>query len=117
MAAMDKQTRRQAVSDYKDRKVSIGIYAVRCTVTGEAWVGQSQNLTQQQNRIWFGLRQGGYPNPALKTAWAAHGEAAFAFEVLEAIDDEGLSAYGRDSLLKDRAAHWRSELGATKIVG
>jgi hypothetical protein len=114
---MDNQTRRQAVRDYKDRKVPIGIYAVRCTVTGEAWVGPSQNLGQQQNRIWFGLRQGGYPNPALRAAWAAHGEAAFAFEVLETLDDEGLSAYGRGSLLKDRDAHWRSQLGATKIVG
>lgn len=114
---MDNQTRRQAVRDYKERKVSKGVFAVRCAVSGEAWVGQSPNLEQQQNRIWFGLRQGGHPNPALRAAWAAHGEAAFVFEVLEAIDDEGLGAYGRDSLLKDRAAHWRTELGAAKIVG
>ena len=114
---MDKQTRRQAVTDYKERKVSKGIFAVRCAVTGETWVGQSRNLEQQQNGIWFGLRQGGHPNPALRAAWAAHGEAAFVFEVVEAIDDEGLSAYGRDSLLKDRAAAWRAQLGATKLVG
>jgi hypothetical protein len=114
---MDKQSRRQAVSDYKERKVSKGIFAVRCAVSGETWVGQSRNLEQQKNGIWFGLRQGGHPNPALRAAWAAHGEAALSFEVVEAIDDEGLSAYGRDSLLKDRAAHWRAELGATKIVG
>lgn len=114
---MDQQSRRQAVRDYKERKVPTGIYAVRCAATDEAWVGQSKHLAQQKNRIWFGLRQGGHPNPALRAAWAAHGEAAFSFEVLEAIDDEGLGALGRDSLLKDRAAHWRSELGATKIVG
>jgi hypothetical protein len=114
---MDKQSRRQAVSDYKERKVSKGVFAVRCAASGETWVGQSRNLEQQRNGIWFGLRQGGHPNPALRAAWAAHGEAALSFEVLEAIDDEGLSAYGRDSLLKDRAAHWRAELGATKIVG
>jgi hypothetical protein len=114
---MDQQSRRQAVRDYKDRKIPLGIYAVRCAASGEVWVGQSQNLTQQQNRIWFGLRQGRHPNPALRAAWAAHGGAAFSFEVLEAIDDEGLGAYGRDSLLKDRAAHWRSELGAARIVG
>jgi hypothetical protein len=117
MALMDKQSRRQAVSDYRERKVPQGVFAVRCAVSGETWVGHTPNLPQMQNRIWFGLRQGGHPNPALRAAWAAHGEAAFGFEVLEAIDDEGLSAYGRDSLLKDRAAHWRAELGATKIVG
>ena len=114
---MDNQSRRQAVRDYKERKVSVGIFAVRCAVTGEAWVGQSPNLDQQQNRIWFGLRQGGFPNPALKAAWAAHGEAAFAFEVLETIEDADLSAYARDSRLKDRGVHWRAELGAAKIVG
>jgi hypothetical protein len=57
-------------------------------------------------------------NPALQAAWTAHGEAAFAFEVLEAIQmEDSLSAYARDSLLKDRDAHWRAALGATKIVG
>ena len=114
---MDRLSRRQALTDYKERKVSRGIFAVRCAVSGEAWVGASQNLDQQQNRIWFGLRQGGYPNPALKAAWAKHGEAAFSFEVLEMIEDADLSAYARDSILKDRAAHWRAELGAAKIVG
>jgi hypothetical protein len=117
MRMMDKQTRRQAVRDYKERKVPAGIYVVRCVVTGEAWVGQSPNLAQQQNRIWFGLKQGAHPNRGLLAAWAAHGEAAFSFEVLEIIDDEGLEAFGRASLLKDRDAHWREALGASKIVG
>ncbi|MFI4966934.1 MAG: GIY-YIG nuclease family protein [Caulobacterales bacterium] len=114
---MDRQGRRDAIRDYKERKVSQGIFAVRCAVTGQAWVGQSRNLEQQQNGIWFSLRQGGHPNPALRAAWAAHGAAALAFEVLETIDDEGLNAYARDNLLKARDAHWRAELGATKIVG
>jgi hypothetical protein len=114
---MDKQSRRQVVRDYKERKVSQGIFAVRCAVSGEVWVGQSRNLEQQQNGIWFGLRQGGHPNPALRAAWASHGEAAFAFEVLETITDEKLSAYERANRLKDRDAHWRAQLGAPKIVG
>jgi len=114
---MDNQSRRQLVRDYKERKVRQGIFAVRCTATGEAWVGQSRNLDQQQNRVWFGLRQGGHPNAALRAAWAAHGPDAFIFEVLEAIEDDDLSAYVLDNLLKDRGAHWREALGAAKIVG
>ena len=66
---------------------------------------------------WFGLRQGGHPNPALKAAWAAHGEEAFAFDVLEEVDTDELGPVGRDSLLKARTAHWREALRATKIVG
>jgi len=114
---MDNQSRRQLVRDYKERKVRQGIFAVRCAATGEAWVGQSRNLDQQRNGVWFGLRLGSHPNRALQAAWAAHGEAAFAFDELEAIEDADLSAYARDNLLKDRGAHWRDALGAAKIVG
>src|SRR3569623_1167701 len=114
---MDNQSRRQLVRDYKERKARQGIFAVRCAVTGEAWVGQSRNLDQQQNGVWFALRQGGHPNRALQAAWTTQGEAAFAFEVLEALKDEDLSAYARDNLLKARGAHWRAALGAPKIDG
>jgi hypothetical protein len=114
---MDKQSRRDAVRAYKERKFSQGIFAMRCAASGEAWVGQSRNLEQQPNGIWSSLRRGGHPNPALRAAFAAHGVGAFSFDVLEVIDDEGLSAYARDNLLKTRDAHWRAELGASKIVG
>lgn len=114
---MDNQSRRQLVREYKERKVRQGIFAVRCLATGEAWVGKSRNLDQQRNGVWFGLRSGGYVNPAVQAAWTAHGEAAFAFEVLEEIEAADLSAYARDNLLKDRDAHWRTQLGAAKLVG
>jgi hypothetical protein len=114
---MDKQTRRQAVRDYKERKVAVGIYAVRCAASGQLWVGVGRNLDQQQNRLWFGLKTGGHPNAALRAAWAEHGEAAFSFEVVETVDVEELSDYVRDNRLKARDAHWRTELGAAKIVG
>lgn len=114
---MDNASRRQLVRAYKERKVLAGIYAVRCAASGETWVGQSPNLEQQQNRIWFGLRQGGHPNRALQAAWAAHADGAFSFEVLETIDDADLSPYSRANLLKDRDAFWRERLKAEKIVG
>jgi len=114
---MDKQSRRDAIRDYKERKISHGVFAVRCAGSGEVWVGVAPNVGQMQKRIWFGLRQGGHPNPAMRAAWAAHGEAAFSFEVLEELDTDPLGPLGRDSLLKDRAAHWRAELGAKKVVG
>jgi hypothetical protein len=114
---MNRQSRRDAIRDYKERRISQGIFAVRCAVTGEAWVGSSPNLAQTPNRLWFGLRQGGHPNPALLAAWTAHGEAAFNFEVLETVEVDDLSDYARTSILKDRDAHWRAELSAAKIVG
>ncbi|MFL5297737.1 MAG: GIY-YIG nuclease family protein [Phenylobacterium sp.] len=114
---MDKQSRREAVREFKERKVQRGVFALRCAPAGRVWVAASRNLDQQQNSIWFGLKSGGYANPEAQAAWREHGEAAFAFEVLEAFDDEALSPIGRADLAKARAAHWRSELGAAKLVG
>ena len=114
---MDKQSRRSAVRDYKERKVPAGIFAVRCAATGQAWVGLSRNLDGQQNSTLFGLRLGSHMNKALQAAWNAHGADAFAFEVLEVVDDEDLTALGRADLLKRRERHWVDTLGAARIVG
>jgi hypothetical protein len=114
---MDKQTRRDAIRDYKERKLSVGVFAVRCTATGQVWTGGARDLDQKQNGIWFGLRTGGYSNREMQAAWNVHGEAAFAYEPLEVLDVEGASRMGVDTLLKSAEARWRDELGAAKVVG
>jgi hypothetical protein len=114
---MDKQSRRQAIRDYKERKAAPGVYAVRCAATGEVWVGGSRNLDAQQNSLWFGLRTGGHVNRAMQAAWTAHGEAAFSFEPLERIEDEDLTPLGRTDVIKARERHWLAALGAKKAVG
>ena len=106
--------RKAAIAAYKERKVIGGVYAVRCTATGEVWVGGWSNLATIQNRIWFTLRQGGHPNPDLQTCWQQNGAAHFRFDILEQIDAEA-SAYVRDAVLKERTAHWRSSLGARSM--
>jgi len=114
---MDKQSRREAIRDWKERKVTIGVYAVRCAPTGEVWVAGSRNLDAQQNSLWFGLRTGGHGNRAMQAAWVAHGEAVFSFEALERLDDEELTPLGRADLIKTRERHWLAALGAKKAVG
>ena len=55
---LSKESRKEAVRQYKEKKPSIGIYAVRCTATGRVWVGSSLNLEATKNRCWFSLRGG-----------------------------------------------------------
>lgn len=106
--------RRAAVDAYKERKVVAGIYAIRCGPSGECWVGRAPDLSTVQNRLWFTLRQGNGPWRSLQASWRAHGADAFTLEIVERIANEDI-AYLRDSLLKDRLAHWAGELEAEPI--
>ncbi|HEY4381328.1 MAG TPA: GIY-YIG nuclease family protein [Acidobacteriaceae bacterium] len=83
-----KAARRQIADEFKDRKVPRGIFAVRCSTNGDAWVGSSPNLSSAQNSLWFQLRGGLSRHQALQNAWKQHGEESFTFEVLEQFDDD-----------------------------
>ncbi|WP_310539261.1 GIY-YIG nuclease family protein [Phenylobacterium sp.] len=114
---MDRQTRRERLRDYKERKSVAGVYAVRCGPTGEVWTAGSRNIDAQQNSLWFSLRNGGHINRVLQAAWTAHGVAGFSFEVLERIDGEALTPGGMIDALKARERHWLAALGAKKALG
>jgi hypothetical protein len=83
-----KDARKRAAAAYKNRKSHRGVFAVRCTVTGHAWVGASPNLDAARNGLWFMLGLGSARDTELLTEWRAHGENAFTFEVLEELDDD-----------------------------
>lgn len=111
---MKHDERKAAIAAYKERKVESGIYAIRCLAAGRAWVGISPDLATIRNRQWFTLRQGSHPIAALQAEWTAHGEAAFAFETLEVIEDE-LGEYARECLLKELLTQWAARLGAARL--
>ena len=110
---MNTQTKRQAIRAYKDRKLIMGIYAIRCQASDQIWVGQSKTLDKLQNRIWFSLKLGGHPNASLQAAFALHGRDAFAFESLQQLPDEATAF--PDALLPEMAEDWRERLQADAI--
>ena len=113
---MDKQSRREAIREYKERKTPIGIFSLRCMATGETWVGASRNLDGQRNSSFFSLRQGSNRNPGMQAAWKAHGgEEGFEFAVVELLEDEELGAICRGSWLKERERHWLEALAARPV--
>jgi len=111
---MDKARRKELSQAVKEAKPRPGIFAVRCTASGEAWVAKAPDLGRRQAGLWFQLRMGGFPGKDLQAAWNAHGEAAFVFEILEEIADE--NAMLIPVLLKEREAHWRTALKAGTLV-
>lgn len=114
---MEKQSRREAIRQYKERKVPVGIFSVRCVATGETWVGASRNLDGQRNSLFFSLRLGSNRNRGLQAVWNAQGgEAGFEFAVVELLEDENLTSIGRGTWLKERERHWLAELGAKPAI-
>lgn len=111
---MATERRKAAIAAYKERKAAVGIYAVRCAAAGKLWVGQTRDLDKVWNRISFSLRSGADPRRDLQAAWNAHGQAGFAFEALEALEDEKLE-FALQSALDERTAFWRAKLGAAAI--
>ncbi len=111
-----KNNRRALAREYKEREVPAGVYAVRCVPTGAIWVGGAPDVSTRQNGVWFTLRMGGHSSVSLQVAWAAHGEVAFAFEVLEILDDKTLERVGKASLLAERKEHWRTTLNAEGLL-
>jgi len=111
---MDNARKKELARIYKEQKVRPGIFAVRCTASGEAWVAKAPDIDKRQSGLWFQLRMGGFPGKSLQQAWNTHGELAFAFEILEEIRDENEGMI--PLLLKEREAYWRKELGAGALV-
>lgn len=114
---MDKEQRRKAVRDFKEKSATPGIFAVRCLVTNERWLGPSRNLEAQQNGIWFQLRLGTHRVKSMQAAWNTHGEDNLVYETVETFEDEDLTPYIVQSMLKERLAYWREELGAGLALG
>jgi hypothetical protein len=106
--------RKTAIAAYKERKTIAGVFVIRCKASSQAWVGQTPNLEKIQNRIWFTLRQGSHTCRSLQAAWTAHGPDGLTFGECERLEEEE-TPYIRDALLKERAVHWREELGAEAV--
>jgi len=113
---MDKADRRQRVRDYKEKRTAAGIYILRCAAAGAVWVGVSQNIAAQENSVRFVLRMGSHPNRDIQAALRAHGGDAFAYEVLERIDDPDLTPIGLSELLKRRERHWVEALEGRRVA-
>lgn len=107
---MQASDRKAAIAACKEQKTVAGIYALRCTVSGNVWVGKAENMAAIRNRIRFALRNG-HPNPALRKECEAHGVDSFVFEELERLKEETLR-YVLDKQLLEGIARWRQKLGA-----
>jgi hypothetical protein len=107
--------KKEAIRKYKEQKAPLGAYAVRCTISGRAWVGASRNLDATKNGCWFMLRNGGHIDKSLQSEWNQHGEAAFQYKILETLDED-LHTLAIADLLKQTRDRWVEQLSATALL-
>ena len=113
---MKGESRKAAIAAYKERKVEAGIYAIRCTASGQVWVGSAPDLSTIQNRIWFTLRHGRNSHRSLQEAWVVHGSDALDFEVVARLPDgDDDPSYIRSAMLKSLHAKWVEKLNGVRI--
>lgn len=111
---MDNARKKELTRAAKEQKPRQGIFAIRCTVSNEVWVAKAADLDKRKTGLWFQLNMGTYPGKSLQAAWSNHGEAAFVYIELEEVRDDNELLI--PSLLKEREAHWRQQLGAATLV-
>jgi hypothetical protein len=115
MRAMEsKAARKEVIKKFKERKSLLGAFAVRCTATGQVWVGASRNLDATKNGSWFCLRNGSHHDRSLQQEWNVNGESAFQYEILERLRDNPLPLAVPD-LLKDCRSRWIARLSARPL--
>lgn len=112
---LSKESRRETIRQFKEQKPARGIYAVRCTANGDAWVGGTRNLNAAKNGCWFSLRNGMHREPTLQNAWNAHGEAAFEYEIVEKLDED-VHPLEIDDRLKAAKKSWIERLKARPLL-
>ena len=110
-----KAARKQAIDDFKNRKVHRGVFAIRCDGVAQVWVGASPDLGAAKNGQWFILRMGSHKDRPLQEAWRQHGEAAFRFEILEELDEDVSPMLVRN-LLEEKKQEWAAKEGARTLL-
>ena len=107
--------RKAAIQAFKERKQARGIFAVRCRTTGSVWVDSSLDLDAAENRTFFLARVGDVQmDKSIQAEYAAHGQEAFNFEVLEKLDQDTIPMAVKD-LLRERKRHWLTQANARPL--
>lgn len=68
------------------------VYVIEQLATGFCYVGSTNRPEKRWQEHRGSLRQGAHTSPRLQNSWNKHGEAAFAFRVVETCDDAVLIA-------------------------
>jgi hypothetical protein len=110
MENIDKKKLRE---QYKERKVTGGVFVIKNTITGNMLLQSAIDLQGSRNRFEFSQSTGltNYTNARLNAELHEHGQKAFIFEVLDALekkDDQTPKEFTEEVKLLEEM--WRERL-------
>ena len=85
---MEKDKRRELMDAYRNRHPEMGVIAIRCTATGDAFFGASKDTRADINSNRFKLSSGSHRNRELMGLWDRYGADACEFSVERVLDYE-----------------------------
>jgi hypothetical protein len=87
---MDKEKKKELLSDWKERHPEMGVVSVTCAATGECFYDTAKDTGTWFNRHRFQLEGGLHRNKRLQELWNLYGEPGFAFSVVSTLEYEKL---------------------------
>ena len=104
---MDKDRKREIVSEYKQRKTTGGIYKITNTASGRYMLKAEVDLQSFQNRFNFSMRMNTCLHPKMQKDFNEYGAGTFTLEFLEEVEKkEDESAMGFRDRLKRMQEDW-----------
>lgn len=80
------KNKKELKREYKDRKITAGVFQIRNTINNKVLLGSSKNLEGIWNSNKFQLSAGMHRNKKLQKDWNEFEAENFVFEVLEAVE-------------------------------
>ncbi len=115
---MDKQKRKDLVTEYLNTKTEMGIYSYKCMPTDKSYIGTTQNTKVILNGGTFRLNAGNHKCVNLQNDWNEYGEESFEVKVLEVLpydeDDDLKSDYSFE--LENLLLDYTEKLNAVEII-
>ena len=111
---MEKEKRRELMEAYKGRHPQMGVVAIRCTATGDAFFAAAKDTKAVINGARFQLELGSYRNRELMRLWKEYGPESFEFSVAKELKYED-PAEDHSGELEELLAECLTEPGAKKL--
>jgi len=97
--------KKELITQYKQRKVVGGIYAIKNNQNGKMFIDGTTDIKGMQNRFSFSQKTGSCVNTKIHNDWSSYGCSSFSFEILDELakkEEQTISEFREEiDLLKE----------------